>query len=110
MSIDRRSFLAGAASVAVAGAASAAIGASAAADEEPGQPEALGVAGRDFPKVGGNLANTNHSTLARIDRRNVDRLGGAWHVNLEAGDASEAQQSTIVAQGGVLYVQTSQQN
>jgi PQQ-dependent dehydrogenase (methanol/ethanol family) len=110
--IDRRTFLMGAASVAVAGAAAGAIAVPAAADDlaQPSQPDEFGVAGSDFPKVGGNLANLNHSTLDQITNRNVGRLGGAWHVNLEGGDQSEAQQSTIVAQDGVLYVQTSQQN
>ncbi|MEV5897589.1 hypothetical protein [Nonomuraea fuscirosea] len=37
-------------------------------------------------------------------------LGGAWHVNLEDGSTSSAQQSTRVVEHGVLYVQTTQQN
>ncbi|MFD0533357.1 PQQ-binding-like beta-propeller repeat protein [Actinomadura luteofluorescens] len=77
----------------------------------PRQLAAFGPTGRDFPKVCGNLANQNHSTLRGIDRGNVRRLGGAWHVNLEGGSTSgRSQQSTIVAQDGVLYVQTAQQN
>lgn len=76
----------------------------------PRQPRGLEPAGRDFPKVGGNLGNQNHSSLRKITRRNVQRLGGAWHVNLEGGATDRHQQSTIVAQDGVLYVQTRQQN
>lgn len=74
------------------------------------QPAAFGVAGKDYPKVGGNLANHNHSVLSRINTQNVGRLGGAWHVSLEGGDTTKNQQSSIVAVDGVLYVQTTQQN
>jgi PQQ-dependent dehydrogenase (methanol/ethanol family) len=109
--MHRRRFLIGAAGAAVASAAAGVVvPASAEEGPEPGQPASFGAAGRDFPKVGGNLANHNHSTLDRITRRNVGRLGGAWHVQLEGGDRSEPQQSTAVAQAGVLYVRTSQQN
>jgi PQQ-dependent dehydrogenase (methanol/ethanol family) len=110
--IDRRRFLVGAATAAAATAAAGAIAVPAAAEESsaPPQPAGFGAAGRDFPQVGGNLANHNHSTLREITRHNVGKLGGAWHVHLEGGDTSEAQQSTIVAEDGVLYVQTSQQN
>jgi PQQ-dependent dehydrogenase (methanol/ethanol family) len=107
--MDRRSFLTGAGSAAVAattmGAAAEAVPARA-----PAQQASFGQAGRDFPKVGGNYANQNYSTLRRITRANARSLGGAWHVNLEGGDTSQGQQSTIVAVNGVLYVQTTQQN
>ncbi|WP_199548142.1 PQQ-binding-like beta-propeller repeat protein [Streptomyces sp. N35] len=76
----------------------------------PGQSAALGTAGRNWPKVGGDYGNQNYSPLARITQRNVDRLGGAWHINLEGGSTSAYQQCTIVVQGGVLYVETTQQN
>ena len=33
---------------------------------------------KDFPKVGGNLGNQNYSSLAKIDKAQVARLGGAW--------------------------------
>jgi PQQ-dependent dehydrogenase (methanol/ethanol family) len=112
--MDRRQFLSGA-----AGLAGGALGSSDATAEggstrapikAPAQQASIGQAGRDFPKVGGNLANQNYSILRGINRDNVNRLGGAWHINLEGGDTSQGQQSTIVAQNGVLYVQTSQQN
>ncbi|RLV50363.1 twin-arginine translocation signal domain-containing protein [Nocardioides mangrovicus] len=76
----------------------------------PRQPRSFGRVGRDFPKVGGDYGNQNHTPLARIDRRNVHRLGGAWHVNLEGGSTASPQQSTVVAEHGVLYVQTTQQH
>ncbi|QYN18685.1 PQQ-binding-like beta-propeller repeat protein [Amycolatopsis sp. DSM 110486] len=111
--MDRRRFLSGAATTASAAVVGTVLGtapASAGAPDTPKQPDAFGATGADFPKVGGNLANQNHSPLKQINRRTLDRLGGAWHVNLEGGDTSRAQQSTIVAQDGVLYVQTTQQN
>ena len=106
--MDRRNFLSSAATTAgvVLGAAPA-YGATASA---PPQPPNFGTTGRDFPKVGGNLGNQNHTPLGQVNRRTIGRLGGAWHLNLEDGDTSSAQQSTIVAQDGVLYVQTTQQN
>jgi hypothetical protein len=110
--MDRRNFLAGAALA--AGSASVTAQTVRSRERAGGsrapQPASFGQAGRDFPKVGGNLANTNYSSLRRIHRDNVRSLGGAWHINLEGGDTSQGQQSTIVAQEGVLYVQTSQQN
>ena len=42
--------------------------------------------GKDFPTVGGDLANQRYSSLAEITRENVTRLGGAWMVRLK--DAS----------------------
>jgi glucose dehydrogenase len=74
------------------------------------QQASFGQAGRDWSHVGGNLANHNYSTLKRITRENVQKLGGAWHINLEGGDTSKNQQSSIVAVNGTLYVQTTQQN
>ncbi len=62
----------------------------------------------DFPKVGGNFGNDNYSSLDKINRSNVARLGGAWHTHLENGSRDEFQESTVVAVGGVLYVETTQ--
>jgi glucose dehydrogenase len=66
----------------------------------------------DFPKVGGNYGNQNNSALAGINRGNIATLGGAWHLNLEgaAGGGAGGQQSSVVAVGGVLYVETTQGN
>jgi PQQ-dependent dehydrogenase (methanol/ethanol family) len=76
----------------------------------PSQPAGFGRPGKDFPKVCGDLGNTNHSNLSQINKRTINRLGGAWHTNLEGGSTSSPQQSTAVVQDGVLYVQTTQQN
>ena len=109
--VGRRTFLAGAAAVGGALGLTLPTGAAEAASETiPHQPPGLGPTGRDYAKVGGDLGNQNHSSLRQITRTNVGRLGGAWHVNLEGGSTSSGQQSTIVAQDGVLYVQTTQQN
>jgi PQQ-dependent dehydrogenase (methanol/ethanol family) len=112
--MDRRNFLTRAGTAAGATAIGGAVAAPAAADPHalpvPDQPASFGRTGRDYPKVCGDLGNQNHSTLSRVNRRTVGRLGGAWHVNLEGGAANTGQQSTIVAQDGVLYVQSSQQN
>lgn len=76
----------------------------------PLQPTRLAAAGKDFPKVGGDLGNKNYSELRQITRSNVRRLAGAWHARLEGGSTAFYQESTVVAQDGVLYVQTTQQN
>ncbi|GIF23328.1 PQQ-dependent dehydrogenase (methanol/ethanol family) [Actinoplanes tereljensis] len=105
--MERRNFLAGAAGVAGA----TAVGTpAAAAPVIPSQPAAFGRTGKNFPKVCGDLGNTNHSNLSQINRRTIRQLGGAWHANLEGGSTSQPQQSTAVVQDGVLYVQTTQQN
>ncbi|MEU3794491.1 PQQ-binding-like beta-propeller repeat protein [Streptomyces fructofermentans] len=66
--------------------------------------------GKDFPTAGGNLGNHNHSSLRRITTGNVRGLGGAWHVNLENGSTASHQQCAVIAQDGVLYLATTQQN
>src|SRR5437660_4282997 len=35
-------------------------------------------AGKEWPTVSGDSANTRHSTLSQINIQNVARLGGAW--------------------------------
>ncbi len=67
-------------------------------------------AGNDFPKVGGNFGNQNYSSLAKINKSNIAQLGGAWHDNLEGGSTEQFQQASVVAVGGVLYVETTQGN
>ena len=64
--------------------------------------------GSDFPKVGGNLGNDNYSSLDKITRGNIARLGGAWHTHLEDGARDDFQESTVVAVAGILYVETTQ--
>src|SRR4051812_13084474 len=113
--MDRRTFISGS-SAATGGALLAAIAgaapseAASLAPATPPQPPSFGRVGRDFPKVCGNYGNQNYSPLRQITKRNVKQLGGAWHTNLEGGDTTNAQQSTVVAEHGVLYVQTQQQN
>src|SRR6266702_581274 len=65
-------------------------------------------AGSDFPKVGGNYGNQNYSSLSRIGKGNIAQLGGAWHDNLEGGSTEQLQQASVVAAGGVLYIETTQ--
>ncbi len=64
----------------------------------------------DFPKVGGNYGNWNYSSLGRITKANVKTLGGAWHVHLEGGSKAFEQEDSVIAQDGVLYVETGQGN
>lgn len=117
--MDRRQFLtrtaaatAGAAVITSAGAsaAQAAPSNSGLALPVPPQPSSFGFAAQDFPKVGGDLGNKNFSTLTQINRGNVKKLAGAWQTHLEGGSAAQPQECTVVAQAGVLYVQTTQQN
>ena len=64
--MERRKFLAGAAG---AVGATALTGTPAeAAPATPAQPQAFGRPGKNFPKVGGDLGNTNHSNLGRITK------------------------------------------
>jgi alcohol dehydrogenase (cytochrome c) len=116
--VDRRQFLTRSAA-ATAGTAVLASGTAAQAGTTnssglaqpvPPQPKGMGPAGRNFPKVGGDLGNKNYSALSRVNRENVRRLGGAWRTQLEGGSTAQYQECTVVAQDGVLYVQTTQQN
>jgi quinohemoprotein ethanol dehydrogenase len=59
----------------------------------------------DFPLVGGNLANQRYSTLARINRSNLNRLGGAWMVHAEDGRGGTMQATPVVV-GGVMFTAT----
>jgi PQQ-dependent dehydrogenase (methanol/ethanol family) len=116
--VDRRQFLTRTAA-ASAGAAVLATSASATSAQaaQPGlarpvppQPSGMGLPGANFPKVGGDLGNKNYSTLRQITRDNVQQLGGAWVTHLEGGSTAQYQECTVVAQDGVLYVQSTQQN
>lgn len=114
--MERRSFLLTAAAGSAATVSALTSTAEASSDSPglalpvPPQSAALGTTGANWPKVGGNYGNQNHSTLRGITPKNVRKLGGAWHVNLEGGSTSAYQQCTIVVQDGVLYVETTQQN
>ncbi len=116
--MDRRKFLtrsaattAGAVVLASSATAEAATTASPGlAGPVPAQPKSMGLTGADFPKVGGDLGNKNYSTLNQVNRANIKQLGGAWLTHLEGGSTAQYQESTVVAQDGVLYVQSTQQN
>jgi PQQ-dependent dehydrogenase (methanol/ethanol family) len=117
--MERRTFLTGAAATVTAATATvvmtpqaqaAATSGNKLALPVPKQPSSLTAPRQNWPKVGGDLGNKNYSALSSINQRNVQKLGGAWHVNLEGGDKSKGQQSTVVVENGVLYVQTTQQH
>ncbi|GAA4811721.1 PQQ-binding-like beta-propeller repeat protein [Streptomyces ziwulingensis] len=112
--MDRRSFLtstaAGTATTVALLNGTAAEAAPADGLARPVPAQAHAATGKDFPKAGGNLGNQNHSSLKRITAANVGRLGGAWHLNLEDGSTAAHQQCAVIAQDGVLYLATTQQN
>ncbi|GAB4051260.1 outer membrane protein assembly factor BamB family protein [Catellatospora paridis] len=108
--IPRRALLTGAAATAVGAALTPA--AADAAPEPAGRPGGHGGSrcttpgAADFPKVGGNYGNQNYTSLHRINRRTVDRLGGAWLNRIEGGIDTGTNQSTAVAVDGVLYIES----
>jgi quinohemoprotein ethanol dehydrogenase len=59
---------------------------------------------RDFPTVGGDLANQRYSALTQITTANIATLGGAWSVHLENGTSGGSMQATPVVVGGVIYI------
>ena len=60
--------------------------------------------GRDFASVGGNLANHRFSSLTKINKSNLSRLGGAWSIHLEDGKTPGTMQATPVVVDGVMFV------
>src|SRR3954462_9843404 len=58
----------------------------------------------DFSKAGGNLANQNYSELTQITPKNIGRLGGAWHLDVDPAGAGGNQQSSAIVSDGVMYV------
>ncbi len=70
----------------------------------PTGPVDWNAAGRNFPAVGGNLANQRFSSLAQINRANVTQLGGAWRTHLNRGNPRGNMQGTPVVVDGVMYV------
>ncbi len=61
--------------------------------------------GKDFPLVGGNLANQRYSSLAQITPANLSRLGGAWMVHVN-GDKPGSMEATPIVVNGVMYIPT----
>lgn len=68
------------------------------------QSDATAPSPRDFPVVGGNLANQRYTALTQIAPSNLNRLGGAWLVHLEDGNRTGNMQGTPVVADGVLYI------
>ena len=66
-------------------------------------------AGNDMPVVGGNLGNQRYSSLAAINRQNIQNLGAAWRVNVSAvppATSDVGSQTTPVVVNGVIYLNT----
>jgi quinohemoprotein ethanol dehydrogenase len=71
---------------------------------------------QDFPKNGGNLGNQSYSSLSRIDKTNINKLGAAWMVHTSTEPATTPtpspgvpdtqQQTTPIAVDGVVYTDT----
>src|SRR5262245_16513232 len=61
--------------------------------------------GKDFPLVGGNFSNQRYSTLARINKTNLARLGGAWMVHVEGGRGGTMQGTPVVVDG-TMFIST----
>lgn len=57
-------------------------------------------AAAEWPMAGGDWGNTRYSTLAQIDARNVQRLGGTWRLDLGA----ETSRSTPVVHEGLMFL------
>jgi PQQ-dependent dehydrogenase (methanol/ethanol family) len=59
---------------------------------------------KDFPTVGGNLANQRYSSLTQLTAANLSRLGGAWMVHVTDQSGSGSMEATPVVVNGVMYV------
>ena len=55
--------------------------------------------------VGGNLANLRYSTLTKIDKSNINQLGGAWMVHVEQQQGLWMQATPVVVDG-IMYMAT----
>src|SRR6478752_6359454 len=71
---------------------------------------------KDQPKVGGNLGNQSYSSLNKIRKGNIDRLGPVWMTSVSAAPATmpsaspgvpdTGQQTTPIVVDGVIYLDT----
>jgi PQQ-dependent dehydrogenase (methanol/ethanol family) len=61
--------------------------------------------GANFPVVGGNWFNQRYSTLTKIDKSNVAKLGGAWLVHVGEGKGGWMQATPVVIDG-IMYITT----
>ena len=57
----------------------------------------------EWPLAGGHFGQTRLSSLTQITPENIDRLGGAWVVELGGGEASR---STAVVRNGLMFLNT----
>ena len=60
--------------------------------------------GRNFSTIGGNLANHRYSSLTKITKSNVSKLGGAWSIHLEDGKTPATMQATPIVVDGVMFI------
>ena len=60
--------------------------------------------GRDFATIGGNLANHRYSSLTRINKSTISKLGGAWTIHLEEGKIPGTMQATPIVVDGVMFI------
>ena len=58
---------------------------------------------REWPLAGRHFGQTRHSSSTQITPDNLDRLGGAWVVELSGGEVSR---STGVVRDGLLFLNT----
>ena len=71
-------------------------------------PATQAAGGRPAGRPAASAGGQGYSPLKQITPGNVHSLAGAWVDHLEGGAATTAQESTPVAVGGTLYVQTGQ--
>ena len=65
--------------------------------------------GNDMPVNGGNLGNQRYSSLAAINRQNIQNLGAAWKINVSAAPPATdnvGTQTTPVVVNGVIFLNT----
>ena len=67
-------------------------------------PDWRAIPAKDFPVVGGNLANQRYSSLTGITPANISRLGGAWMTSIAGGAAGSNLEGTPVVVNGVMYI------
>ena len=67
-------------------------------------PAGQSPSGKDFPGVGGDLANQRYSALRQITKETIGRLGGAWSIHLEDGKSPGSMQATPVVVDGVMFI------
>ena len=69
-----------------------------------GRDDGQSPSGRNFSTIGGNLANHRYSSLTRITKSNLSKLGGAWSIHLEDGKSPGTMQATPIVVDGVMFI------